>query len=61
MGKYSIFATKQDYQKAYSTLEELESQLGLNLDWKKIKRIGLDKLETIISIYKRKLANKSEL
>jgi hypothetical protein len=61
MGKYSIFATKQDYQKAYSTLEELESQLGLNLDWKKIKRIGLDELETIISIYKRKLANKSEL
>jgi len=61
VGKYSIFATKQDYQKAYSTLEELESQLGLNLDWKKIKRIGLDELETIISIYKRKLANKSEL
>jgi hypothetical protein len=49
MSKYSIFATKQDYQNAYSILESLEKELGVELKWQKIKRTDLDNLTFLIS------------
>ncbi len=55
MSKYSITATKQDYANAFATLEGLEKQLGEKFNWKKIKRVNLDELVTLISILKRKL------
>lgn len=59
MSKYSITATKKDYQFAFKTLMSLENQLGEKLDWKKIKRVSLDELTTIIAVLKRKLPAKS--
>lgn len=56
--KYSLTATKQDYSIAYKTLESLEIQLKTKFDWKKIKRVSLDELSTVISILKRKLPSK---
>lgn len=54
MPKYSIFATKEDYQKAYDKLKELETKHSLDFDWKKVKRTNLDSLATLIDIIKRK-------
>jgi len=55
MSKYSIFATKQDYQNAYSILEKLEKQLGQQFNWKKIKRTNYDNLDALIFILMKKL------
>ena len=55
MSKYSMTATKKDYQYAFDELLKLEKQLKKNLDWKKIKRVSLDELSTLIGILKRKL------
>jgi hypothetical protein len=55
MSKYSIYATKEDYQKAYSELKEIEPKLSYKLDWKKIKRINLDSLSYLISALKRSI------
>lgn len=55
MSKYSIFATKQDYQNAYSILEKLEKQLGQQFDWKKIKRTNYDSLDALIFILMKKI------
>ena len=55
MSKYSIFATKQDYEKAYSMLEKLEIELGEQFNWKKIKRTHYDQLDALIKILLRKL------
>ena len=55
MSKYSITATKKDYQYAFDELLKLEKQLKENLNWKKIKRVKLDELVTLIGILKRKL------
>ena len=49
MSKYSFFATKQDYQNAYLILENLEKELGVKLNWQKIKRTNLDNLDFLIS------------
>jgi len=57
MSKYSIFATKQDYQKAYLMLQKLENELGEQFDWKKIKRTNYDQLDALIQILLRKLQN----
>jgi len=53
MSKYSFFATKQDYQNAYSILENLEKELGVKLNWQKIKRTNLDNLDFLISCLKK--------
>jgi hypothetical protein len=55
--RYSIFSTKEDYEKAYSTLQELEKALDLKLDWVKLKKQGLDQLSTLIGILNRKKSN----
>jgi len=54
MGKYSIYATKQDYEKMYVELKELEAALGLTLDWKTMKATHLDGLSTLIRALKNK-------
>lgn len=54
MGKYSIFATKQDYKEAYEELSLLEKIIEVPLDWKKIKRVNLDEIKTLIAIIRRK-------
>jgi len=59
MSKYSIFATKQDYQNAYSILENLEKELGVELNWKKIKRTNSDNLDALIFILRKKLKTKN--
>ena len=53
MSKYSIYATKQDYQEMYNLLENLEVKYQMPLDWKKIKRSSLDSLSPLPSIMKR--------
>lgn len=60
MSKYSLYATKQDYQKAYSRLKEIEQKLETTdkktkLDWKKIKRSDLDSLLLLISIHEHNI------
>jgi len=54
MGKYSIYATKQDYAKAYDELKGIEESMGLTLDWKKMKAMHLDGLSTLIRALKNK-------
>jgi len=56
--KYTIHSTKEDYQEMYNTLKQLESELNLTLDWKKIKRASLDSLTPLPGIMKRTYANK---
>jgi len=56
--KYTIHSTKEDYQKMYSTLEKLESEYNMTLDWKKIKRATLDSLMTLPDIMKRTHENR---
>lgn len=60
MGKYSIHATKEDYNKAYAELKVIEetTERGNKFDWKKIKRVSLDELATLIAILKRKQTDK---
>lgn len=53
MSKYSIFATKQDYQQMFDKLKKIETEKGLNLDWKKIKRVSMDHLTTLHGILTR--------
>jgi len=55
MGKYSIYATKQDYEKMYAELKELEAALRLTLDWKTIKMSNLDKLSVSRDMLKMQL------
>ena len=54
MGKYSLFATKEDYRLVYAKLEELEKISTEKFDWKKIKRTHLDGLEALVDIVKRR-------
>ena len=54
MSKYDIYFTKQDALKCYKRLEELEKELGLNLDWKKVKRQNGDNIHTLLGILERK-------
>ncbi len=54
MGKYSIFATKQDYADAFTKLEKLEKEHSEKLNWTKIKRVKLDELHALISILEKK-------
>jgi hypothetical protein len=41
MSKYSAWDRKSDFDEMYSKLKEKEIQLGVKLDWKKIKRTSL--------------------
>jgi len=59
MSKYSIYSTREDYQKIYTKIEKLESDLNENFDWKKIKRESFNSLEVLVSILERKLAKRS--
>ena len=59
MSKYSIYATKQDYEKAYETLRELD--FDNKFDWKKIKRTSLNSLMVLIDGLKRHELTKSNL
>lgn len=53
MSKYSIYATKQDYQEMFDKLKKIEIEKGITLDWKKIKRVNMDHLTTIHGILSR--------
>jgi len=55
MGKYSISATKEDYNKMYEKLRELESKMNGNWKGDKIKRSSLDQLEVLYSATKRRI------
>lgn len=55
MSKYSIYATRQDYDEAYKELQELETKSDKPFDWKKLKAQNLDTLKTLISAFKRQL------
>lgn len=46
MSKYSIMATKEDYQAIYDKLTILEEIAGLKLKWDKLKRLTYDQLIT---------------
>jgi hypothetical protein len=41
MSKYSAWDRKSDFDEMYIKLKEKENQLGVKLDWKKIKRTSL--------------------
>ena len=41
MSKYSAWDRKSDFDEIYIKLKEKESQLNIELDWKKIKRTSL--------------------
>lgn len=41
MSKYSAWDRKSDFDEIYAKLKEKENQLGVKLDWKKIKRTSL--------------------
>ena len=60
MSKYSITATKKDYQYAFDQILKLEKQLGERFDWKKIKRVSLDELITLIGVLNRRLPAKED-
>ena len=46
MSKYSITATKQDYEKIYNDLSSIEETFSLKLKWDKLKRLTYDQLIT---------------
>lgn len=53
--RYSIFSTRQDYEKAYSEIQSLEPKLNRKLDWKKIKNTNFDQLSEMIRIFKKEI------
>lgn len=57
MGKYSIGANKNDYQKLYDRLTEITTLLGVEneLDWKKIKRQSDLSVSVLIQYYEKQL------
>lgn len=54
MSKYSLTATKQDFQILYEKLENIEKTKGNKFDWKKIKRSTYDQLYSLVGILERR-------
>lgn len=52
MPKYTLYETKDDYQKLYDKLEELD--IDKTLDWIKIKKSSYNSLDYLVSLMERK-------
>jgi len=52
---------KDDYSRAYITLENLEKELNMEFDWKKIKKQNIDSLSTLIFLLEKKVNIQSNL
>jgi len=55
MSKYSIFYNKEDEKIAHKQIAEMEKSLGLQLDWKKVKRMNGDNIATLQGILERRM------
>ncbi len=53
MSKYNIYSTKEDYKKVLDELSQLDAKHGLNLDFKKLKRMRYDPLYTVLGTLKQ--------
>lgn len=53
--KYSIHATKEDYEKIYDEIRSIEPKLKKPLNWKKIKSSSYEQLQSLVDILKRKV------
>ncbi len=55
MGKYDFGYTKADEVIAREELRNLERELGVKLDWKKMNRMNGDNMAVTLSILRRRL------
>ena len=60
MSRYNIGFNKDDEQKAFEKLKELERDLGFEFDWKRLKRASDLSLHVTINIYERMKARRDE-
>ena len=58
MAKYDFYFTKEDAQKAYAKIKDLEAKLGLSLDWKRVKNQSGDSIAYLINYLERELSER---